>query len=66
MDAEQERLIGELAKSLVRLTDQLCVLSSVMEPEEIEDIYDEWDGAAEDLWAVWREVKVEKDLATCR
>ncbi len=66
MNTQQERLMGELAESLVRLTDQLCVLSSVMEPEELEYIYDELDGAAEDLWTVWREVKVEKDLATCR
>jgi hypothetical protein len=66
MNGQQERHLGELAESFVRLTDELRFRFRVTEPEDLENICDELYDAADDLWTVWREVQVEKDLATCR
>jgi hypothetical protein len=62
MQSQQERLMGELATDIAELADDLP--SWMDDPPEADlQTFTALQDAAEALWALWREVQVEKDLA---
>ena len=75
MNTQQERHMGDLADCLVQLVDLLPTWLDAPPAEDEEassqflkdlEIFGDLDDAASDLWVLWREVQVEKDLAACR
>ena len=64
MNAQQERRIGELTEDILQLADRLPWYGSGLPDNDLETI-EELDSTAENLWNLWREVQVEKDLAAC-
>ena len=62
MNAEQERQLGELAWDLGELADALPNWTD--DPPEADlKTFTALQVAAENLWSLWREIQVEKDLA---
>ena len=62
MNTRQERCLGELAESIFQLTDKLPTMGDEFHATDLAT-FDELDDAAKDLWVLWREVQVERDLA---
>ncbi len=62
MNTQQERQLGELAVDLGELAD---ALPSWMDgpPEADLKTFEALQDAAENLWALWREMQVENDIA---
>ena len=62
MNAQQEQRICELVAHIAKLAD---VLPSWMDdpPEADLQTFTALQDAAEDLWALWREMQIGKDLA---
>ncbi len=62
MNTQQERQLGELVVDLGELADALP--SWMDDPPEADlKTFEALQDAANDLWALWREMQVEKDLA---
>ena len=62
MNAQQERQLGELVADLGELAEALP--SWIDDPPEADlKTFEALQKAAENLWALWREAQVEKDLA---
>ena len=57
--------MGDLVEEILQLTEQLPTLLGAPSEKELETFRALGD-AALDLWKLWREMQVEKDLATCR
>ena len=62
MQPHQEQHIGELVARIAALADDLP--GWLDEPPEAElQIFEALQDTADDLWALWREMQIEKDLA---
>ncbi len=62
MNIEQERQLGELVADLGELANALP--SWMDDPPEADlKTFEALQDASNDLWALWREMQVEKDLA---
>ena len=61
MQPQQERQLGELVTDIIELADALEWLD--LKPDEAQTL-EALQDAADDLWALWREMQVEKDVAT--
>ncbi len=62
MQPHQERRVGELVARIADLADYLP--GWLDEPPEAElRTFEALQDAADDLWALWREVQIESDLA---
>ena len=57
--------MGDLVERILQLTDQLPTWQEATPAKDLET-FEGLDDAATTLWNLWREVQVEKDLATCR
>ncbi len=62
MNTQQERQLGELVADIAELTDDLP--SWMDDPPEADlKTVEALQDVAENLWALWREMQVENDLA---
>ena len=62
MNPQQERHVGELVARIADLADELP--SWMDEPPEADlQTFTALQDAAENLWTLWREMQIEKDLA---
>ncbi len=60
MQTQQERHMGELVTDIIELADGLEWLD--LKPDEAQTL-EALQDATNDLWALWREMQVENDLA---
>ena len=62
MNAQQEQRIGELVAHISEMADVLPGWTDAPPEAELQ-IFESLRDAADDLWALWREMQIEKDLA---
>ena len=62
MHAQQERRVGELVALIAELADDLPTWMDAPPAAELQT-FEALQEAAENLWALWREVQTQSDLA---